>query len=241
MKKLQLLGLALLLTVGANAQWGNRISGNGNVVTINRTTSDYDGVDVSGFFDVELVEGQEGKLSLTGEENLLKHIVTEVKNGKLTIKTEKGVNLSPSFKKGISVRVPVESINSLSLSGSGDVVGRTVIRTENFKTSLSGSGDINLEVEAKSVSTSMSGSGDIVLKGKATDFKINVSGSGDIDAYGLVADNVEVSISGSADVDVTVNQSLKARISGSGDISYRGNPQKVDAKSSGSGDVSKGS
>ncbi len=240
MKKLHLLGLALLLTAGVNAQWGKKIKGNGNVVTINRTTSDYDAIDMSGSYDVELVSGQEGKLSLTGEENLLQYIVTEVKNGKLIIKVEKGINLSPSNNNGISLRIPVESISALSLSGSGDIVGHTTIKTENFETALSGSGDIFLEVEANSVSAAMSGSGDIELKGKSTDFKINVSGSGDIDAYGLAADNVEVSISGSADVEVTANQSITARVSGSGDISYKGNPQKVDTKSSGSGDISKG-
>ncbi|MGI9550030.1 MAG: DUF2807 domain-containing protein, partial [Aurantibacter sp.] len=29
-------------------------------------------------------------------------------------------------------------------------------------------------------------------------------------------------------------------VSGSGDINYRGNPEKVDTKTSGSGDISKG-
>jgi len=240
MKKLQLLALSLLLTAGANAQWGKKINGNGNVVTINRTTPDYDGIDMSGSFDVELIEGQEGKLSLTGEENLLKYIVTEVKNGKLTIKTEKGANLSPSRNKGITLRIPIENIDALSLSGSGDIIGRTTIKTENFKTALSGSGDITAEVEANTVSAVMSGSGDIELRGKCTDFDIKVSGSGDIDTYGLAADNVDVLISGSADVEVTANKSLKARVSGSGDVSYRGNPQKVDTKSTGSGDISKG-
>src|SRR5690606_34389290 len=194
MKKLHLLALSLLLTAGANAQWGNKINGNGNVVTINRTTSEYDGVDVSGSFDVELVRGQEGKLSLTGEENLLEYIVTEVKDGKLTIKTEKGVNLSPSHNKGISLRIPIESIDALCLSGSGDIIGRTPIRTENFKTALSGSGDIAVEVEANVVSVAMSGSGDIELNGKCTDLDIKVSGSGDINTYGLAADNVDVLI-----------------------------------------------
>ncbi|MCG2459571.1 DUF2807 domain-containing protein [Flavobacteriaceae bacterium F89] len=239
MKKIQLLGLALLFTAATHAQWSKKINGNGNVVTIDRTTADYDALEVSGSFDVELVVGKEGKLSLTGEENLLQYIVTEVKNGNLIIKTEKGIYISPSHNKGISLRIPVETIDAVSLSGSGDIVGRTKIRTDNFKTALSGSGDVTLDVEANSVVVSMSGSGDIVLKGKSTNIKINVSGSGDIDTYGLAADHVDASISGSADVDVTANQSLKVRVSGSGDISYRGNPQKIDTKSSGSGDISK--
>ena len=65
-----------------------------------------------------------------------------------------------------------------------------------------------------------------------------MSGSGDIRAYDLQADFVDAQVSGSADIRVTANEMLKARVSGSGDISYKGNPKKIDTKSSGSGDIS---
>ena len=169
----------------------------------------------------------------------MEYIKTEVKDGKLVIKTRKGVNLKPSsWKSGILVVVPVESIDGVSLSGSGDITSRTTLKSDSFETRISGSGDIVLDVEANSVEASMSGSGDMKLNGKASDFEVQVSGSGDISAYGLEADHVTVQVSGSADVEVTAKQSIKARVSGSGDISYRGNPGKIDTKSSGSGDIS---
>ena len=169
----------------------------------------------------------------------MEYIKTEVKDGKLTIKQKKGINLKPSnWNKGIRITVPVEDINGVSLSGSGDIVGKTILQSDNFKTSISGSGDITLEVEAKSLNASMSGSGDLRLSGKATDFGVSVSGSGDIRAYDLQADFVEAQVSGSADLKVTANQMLKARVSGSGDITYKGNPKKIDTRSSGSGDIS---
>lgn len=241
MKKLATLGLVLLFTASCSAQWGKRIKGNGNVVTIDRSVGDYEAVALSGWFDVDLVDGKEGELTLEGESNLLEYIKTEVKDGKLVIKTEKGVNLKPSsWDDGIRITVPVESINSLSLSGSGDIVGKKTIKTKNFKTAMSGSGDITVVVEANSIDASMSGSGDITLSGSTQDFEATISGSGDIKAYDLEADNVDATVSGSADIKVTANKVLKARVSGSGDIHYRGNPDKVDTKASGSGDISKG-
>jgi hypothetical protein len=211
------------------------------MTTIERTTGDYDYIGVSGFFDVDLVSGNEGEITLKGESNLLEHIVTEVKNGKLNIKVEKGYNLRPSnWKDGIHITVPVERIDGVALSGSGDIVGKTKIKTDDFKTSMSGSGDITLDIEAETVSTSMSGSGDIRLSGKTNNFDATISGSGDIAAYKLEADNVEATVSGSANIEVTANKMLKARVSGSGDIDYRGNPEKVDTKTSGSGDITKG-
>lgn len=241
MKKVLTLSLALCTIAVTNAQWGKKVKGNGNVVTIERSVGDYEDVALAGWFDVDLVDGNEGELTLKGESNLLEHIKTEVKDGKLIIKTEKGVNLRPSsWNNGIHITVPIERIDSATLSGSGDIVGKTTIKTDNFTTKIAGSGDISLTVEAESVKASVSGSGDINLAGKAVDFKVQVAGSGDIKAYDLEAENVTAQVSGSADIKVTATQSIDAKVSGSGDISYRGNPDKVQSKSSGSGDISRG-
>jgi len=117
MKTLSTLILATLLSITCSAQWGKTIKGNGNNVTIERNTGDYDGVAVSGWFDVDLVDGKEGSITLAGEENLLEYIITEVKDGKLVIKTEKGVNLKTSgWKSEIRITVPVESISFVTMS-----------------------------------------------------------------------------------------------------------------------------
>ena len=241
MKKIITLSLALSMVAITNAQWGKRIKGDGNVVTMERSVGEYDEVALSGWFDVDLVDGREGEITLKGESNLLEYIKTEVKNGTLVIKTEKGVNLRPSnWGSGIRITVPVQDISSVSLSGSGDIVGRTTLKSDSFSARIAGSGDIELSVEAQRVEASLSGSGDIKLSGKATDLDVQVSGSGDVKAYDLEAEFVTAAVSGSADIKVTANQSIDARVSGSGDISYRGNPQKISSKSSGSGDISKG-
>ncbi len=241
MKKLIIIVAVGIFSYSCSAQWGKTIKGNGNNVTIERTTGDYDGVAVSGWFDVDLVAGNEGEITLRGEENLLEYIITEVNNGKLVIKTEKGVNLKTSnWKSGIHITVSVEEISSVTMSGSGDIVGKTTLSADNFSTAMSGSGDITLDLDTNSLSATMSGSGDMSLSGKTTDFKATISGSGDIEAYSLDADHVNATISGSADIQVTAKESIKARVSGSGDISYRGNPKKIDTKTSGSGDISRG-
>ena len=211
------------------------------MVTMERSTGDYDAIAVSGSFDVELIAGAEGEVTVHAEENLQEYIITEVEHGTLVIKTEKGVNLSPSAgNRDILVVVPVEEIESVALSGSGDIMGKTVLKAARFKTAMSGSGDIQLEVESDEISASMSGSGDMNLSGDTGRFFVEISGSGDIEAFGLNAREVEANISGSADINVTAKDMIKARVSGSGNIRYRGNPAKIDSKTSGSGSISKG-
>tara|TARA_R110002012_G_scaffold206357_1_gene376103 strand:+ start:18506 stop:19279 length:774 start_codon:yes stop_codon:yes gene_type:complete len=238
--KNQLLLLAILLSSAVGcAQWGEKISGNGNVVTIERNTSDYDGIACAGPFDYILVAGTEGKLKIEGEENLLKYVITEVKNGQLIVKTENNINLRTSRGNTIKVTIPFKDINQVSLAGSGDLYTKDQINADEFKTDLAGSGDVTLNVIANKIESHLAGSGDITLNGKTTDLEVTISGSGDYSCYGLESQNTEVTISGSGDVQVVSNAFLKVRVSGSGDVTYKGNPTKEDTKVSGSGSVSK--
>jgi len=102
-----------------------------------------------------LYAGNEGNIKITVDENLLDYLITEVVNGKLKIQWKKGANVSHRSK--IKVTVPFKDIEGVSLAGSGDVYTSDVIKSTNFKTSLSGSGDIKLAVDASNVSSSIAG------------------------------------------------------------------------------------
>lgn len=235
MKKSILLLAAVLIATTIHAQ--RKIKGNGNVMTITRTTSDYDAVKFAGSFDYVLVSGTEGKIKIEGEENLLQYIITEVKNGTLSVRTENRINLQTSRNKTIKVTVPFEAIDAVSLSGSGDVWNESVISATNFKASITGSGDVTLEVEATAIDASVTGSGDLTLKGKTNSLKASVTGSGDYKGSNLSANDVDVSVTGSGDAKVVCHGHLKARVSGSGDIKYTGSPKTEDSKVAGSGSI----
>lgn len=238
MKKTTVFIIALLCSLTIHAQWGKKkIKGNNNVTTETRTTSDYNSIGVAGFFDVDLVAGEEGRITLKGESNLLEHIITEVKDGSLKIKVEKGVYLKPSMGKKIHVTVTVQDIKGLALAGSGDIVSKVPLKASTFKASLAGSGNMTLDVDADEIKMSIAGSGDISMDGRAKHVKASIAGSGDINASDLKASDVAVSISGSGDVEIHAEDKIKARISGSGNVTYTGNPSKEDSKVSGSGRI----
>lgn len=239
--KTTILTFATLLFINiSHAQWwgnGEKIKGNGKVTTITRTTPDYDGISCAGSFDYILVSGAEGKLTIEGEENLLQYVITEVKDNKLIVKTEKNINLSPSTNKTIKITIPFQDIDNVSLAGSGDLTNTDTIKATDLKVSLAGSGDITLTVETNSVKGNVAGSGDLTLKGNTNNLEAKVAGSGDFHGFNLQANNTEVSVAGSGDAKVVSNESLKARIAGSGDIEYKGNPKTEDSKVAGSGSI----
>ena len=236
-KQTVLIIATLLLASTSYAQWGKSIKGNGTMKTITRTTSDYDGIKCAGNMDFVIVNGSEGNIKIEGEENLLEYIVTEVKNKNLIVKTRKNANLKSSKNKTIKITIPFKDISKVSLAGSGDLWSEDTITAANLDVSLSGSGDIILDIKATSVKASISGSGDLTLKGDTNNLIAKVSGAGDFHGFDLQANNTEVSVAGSGDAKVVSTETLKARVAGSGDIVYRGSP-KTDTKVAGSGSIS---
>ena len=236
LKSIVFLSVSLLFLTSCLAQNNRRVKGSGNIIQETRKVGSFEKVGVSGAFDVFLVKGNEGHLDIKIEDNLLPYLVTEVDGGKLKIKWKKGTNIST--RKNVVITVQFKGINAVALTGSGDIISKDKIKADHFETAVSGSGDIELEVEANSLKAAVSGSGDIVLRGSTKIFEAAVAGSGDIGAYNLKSEKAEVKVSGSGDIELTVSKELKARVSGSGDIDYRGNPKIQDIKVSGSGDVS---
>ncbi len=223
------------LTEG-NAQWGNKkVVGSGNVTTKTVNTGDYDGVKGVGSMDIHLEKGTEGNIRVTTDDNLHQYIEIEVKDNMLVVKTKKNTYLKT--KKGIHVAVPFKDISEISLVGSGDIDTKDVVDAPNLELRVTGSGDVNLDVNSGKVEANVTGSGDIRVKGKTVDLEVSVTGSGDFHGFELQSDNTEATVSGSGDVRVVANESIKARVRGSGDITYKGNPERSDTKTSGSGDI----
>ena len=237
MKKIAL--VLLLITSFSNAQnWGkNKIKGNGNVVTQIRNTSEYDEIVTGGPFSVELLSNKEGQITLEGDENLLNLIKVEVENNKLKIYTEKGTWFDSRGEK-ITIKIPIEKLSRIDFGGSGNLITKDKIASENLEVHLSGSGNVDLQTETTTLKAVLSGSGELQLKGTTTNFEAKLSGSGGITSKKLLSQNAVALLSGSGRIELNCSASLDAKVSGSGNINYSGNPNNVVKKVSGSGEIS---
>ncbi|REE82019.1 putative autotransporter adhesin-like protein [Lutibacter oceani] len=230
--------LLSIISTSVHAQFfTKKIKGNGDITTITRNVSDYDAIGIAGSFDVKLFKGNEGTITIKADENLLEYIVTEVENGNLKIKPKKGYNLVS--RKTIEITVPFESIDGVSLAGSGDVFTNDIIKSNNLKISLAGSGNMDLNVSTGDLDSNIAGSGNIKLTGESDNFNCSIAGSGNLNGYNLKATIANASIAGSGNVKVNAVNEIHAKIAGSGNIVYSGDPEIIKSKSAGSGSVKK--
>jgi hypothetical protein len=244
MKKL-LQGFTIILFVAtisslALASKGNlSIKSNENIVDENRTVAGFSGISSAGNYSIFITMGNSESLRLEGKADVISEIETKIENGILKISKKKSLNKKTwTSTERVNVYIEAKTLHSLTLLGSGDIEVAGLINATKLTNTISGSGNISLEMNAKNYVALISGSGKIEARGKSENTTITIAGSGDFKGKELESDLANAKISGSGNIVLTVNKNLDALVSGSGDIKYAGNPS-VKYSKSGSGNISK--
>lgn len=204
----------------------------------NRYVKDFNQIDLGISGDVYITIGSTFEVILEGDEYLLDEIVTEVRNGKLSIEYKKPIKKWNSSKK-ITVNITMPNVEGLSVSGSGTITMKEPLMSDSFVANISGSGNIYLnDVHMKQGKCNISGSGDVYLNGNGeiNDLEISIAGSGNFEAKDIITDDLIASVTGSGDCKCNVSDNLTANIVGSGRIYFYGEP-RVKANILGSGRV----
>lgn len=231
---LTLIALAIFVpAIQAQNWWKNGMKGEGPTVTKTLNVSSFDAVKLMFSGDVYLKQGSSQSVTVEGQQNIIDNIETAVSNNLWKIKFDKPVR----DYKDLKIYITVPTLTAATVSGSGDIYGESKFNNlGGLLLGISGSGNIQMDFDAKDVKSQISGSGDMRLAGKANALEIKVSGSGDINAARLQTEKCSVKISGSGDAKVDVQEALMVSISGSGDVYYKGRP-RIQTKISGSGDI----
>lgn len=212
-----------------------RIRGNGILTTETLNYADFNSVKSYGFFDIYLETGNDFKVEMEGDENILPYIDIYVENNTLHIRSKRNVSLNPEHDVKIYIDAPVFKL--VSSSGSGDIKSTAqVLASDEIKFQVNGSGDIEVNVDAPTVVAEINGSGDAELRGNCRYFDGSIKDSGDIKAGNLKAEDVKIFIAGSGDAEVFASIALDVTIRGSGGVKYSGDP-KITQSVIGSGEI----
>lgn len=202
------------------------VGGSGNVKEETRQVGAFTGLEVSGGIEIDLETGQQERVVVRADDNLVPLVVTEVKQGVLRIYTKENI----AHSKELRVKVSARDIRSLRANGGCEVKARLGRVPE---LSLVAKGGVELDasgIDADRVKVDFSGGVDAKLVGKAKVVDYDASGGVDIDAANLLAETAKVDLSGGVDAKIAAAQQLEGDASGGVDLQVRGRPSvKVDA------------
>jgi len=217
--------IAFLLTLPA--------SYSAEVITEQREATDFNGVEVTGVFEVELFLGDSYSLEVKAPAEHLEHIETLVEDNILYINyTRRARNL-----RDLTVRVTAPDFNYLSASGASSVSSEETLSASAMRLSVSGASNMDVNVATDHLTTNISGASSINLAGEATRHDLSASGVSRVRAYDLETLLTDATSSGTSNVRITVTEKLEARASGTSSVIVRGNPPVANYSTSGTASV----
>jgi hypothetical protein len=191
------------------------IEGSGVRTTQERSVPEFKGILFDGIYEVTIQCGKKQIVQLTGDDNIMPFITTEVFDGVLHVVMTKSVNA----KHKISVAIDMERIEAINVSGSSTILVH--------------------DVDSRNLVFDIDGTGIYFVDGRAGSFQARISGAGNIQARGFTTAKTNIHIKGTGDVAISVTEELDVFIDGIGNIDYWGNPQTVTKNISGIGNVTK--
>lgn len=226
------LGLAITSCTKDNF-FVNNIKGKGSIIEQSRSEMGFSGVDLCIDADVIITPSSDNySIVIEAQQNIADNIELKVRNGVLQI----GYHRNVRSHLPITIRISMPMLTEANISGSGSVSTNGLFYSSIFSSDISGSGNLNLQIETSDADFNLSGSGKITLTGKTQNANYNISGSGDVNALSFPSLVVDADISGSGNISVDVQNKLNVSISGSGNVNYKGTPA-VSADMSGSGKI----
>jgi hypothetical protein len=196
---------------------GAGIKGSGTLQTEKRNVGNFTGLAAGGAFDIEVVCQKDVSVQLTGDDNLLQHVTTEVRNGVLHVENTRNLN----FSKQPRLKISVPDLQDMDLSGA-------------CETRVS-------DVKAKDFKVNLSGASHLRATGQVTALDANISGASNFDAKDLPAVRANVIASGASKAKLNASDTLQADASGASTINYFGTPKNLMPKATGASNVSAGS
>ena len=204
-----------------------------------RELAPFNGVDFRGIGRLVLSQGEKQSVSITASDIVLAHVRTEVRDGLLIVSLRwwPGMIFRLAELNTLEVQVVVPQLTALKVSGAGFVESREKIRVKDMNITLSGAGEIRLELHGQAIALRLTGAGRVVLWGEAEELDIHLSGAGSVQTEKLASRNVRIRSTGAGECRVHAIEALDAKLSGAGSIRYLGNP-RIQSRINGLGTVS---
>lgn len=202
-----------------------------------RSITDFKSLSTSGSVKVELIKSSAPKIEYKMLKGKDEDLITEVKNGKLSIKIKNKWGMSNAKA---DVKVYYTSLNSISSSAGSTIQSFEKVNANDMSISSSSGSRISLMLNANSTAVNSSSGSSITLSGDVKGAGTFDSSSGSsINASDLSINDANVEASSGSSISLWVKNKISADASSGGNIKYKGSPATVDTDKSSGGSVSK--
>ena len=207
--------------------------GNGIIEIEHVNVENFNRLNIGGNYDVVLIKGEETRVVIETDENLIPFINVELFEQTLSINNVHNLKST----EGIFIEVYYTELNKIFSTGASNLENESVIINEKLTINLSGAGSIDFEIQTSKVNVNLTGAGIIRLSGETAIQETHISGAGGLRAMELKSLECNINLSGLGGAEVFATEKLEATITGIGGIIFAGNPKVIEKQITGLGKI----
>jgi hypothetical protein len=199
-----------------------------------RALESFDELKIAGQFDVTLTKGNEHKIIIEANQDVMPCVATQVQNGELNVYVS---NPNITISAPIVVHVHYNKMNEIDIAGAV-MLKADRLHAPQLDITASGASQISASIETDRLEVEGNGTSRFDLSGAAKKQKIDISGASVYNAGDLQSSEADVSASGSAHITLHAAKKILGELSGTALVSYKGSA-KLDVKTTGAASISK--
>lgn len=201
----------------------SRIIGSGKAASETRPVSGFDQVSVDGIGQAEISVGSSESLKIEGDDNIVPLVISEVSNGKLSIRLKENTSFTP--RVALRYTITVKSLSALSLDGAARA-HLPAVELGALTLNMDGASQATLDsLSATSLSVDLNGASTVRINGGGMDtLTARLDGGSQLIAPDLACSTASVTANGGSRAEVWVKTTLNADLNGAANLKYYGQP-----------------
>jgi hypothetical protein len=198
----------------------------GNVEKVISDSLSFNKLEVSCDCDIILNSSQKGYYQIKTGDQFIANIKISTNNNSLIIsQSPKFIRFKNNEKCKCEITIGINSINSFSLSGVGNVSASNIIDFTNTKKGIINRiGIIKLNMKTEIMDLEFNNVGQIKLEGTADALKVLNNSNGGFDGGKLIIHKLDLQNNGVGDITINVLDEISVKSSGVGKLNIFGNP-----------------
>lgn len=229
--------VALIIMVGGCTFSTSNSNNSGDLVTDERSISEFSKLSIHGVFNLYLSQGNKESLRIEANEQTMDEITIRNVGEQLIIELEEDIEFFD--RDEINIYLTITDIDSFEFEGVGNIKTEEVLRLTDLKLRGDGVGNTKLEIEADRINAEFNIVGNVSLSGKVENIDLENNGLGNVDASDLKAQYMTLESNGIGNVEVHCEKEISITANGIGKVTYSGDPEVKNLDRNGIGKVEK--
>jgi hypothetical protein len=200
-----------------------------------REVGPFTAVEVSGAIEAVVARGDKPGVTVSGDDNIVPLVVTEVRDGRLVVRVKEDVSVN--FRLPLRAQVTAAELTEAVARGASTLKA-SAVGAGPFEARAEGASKVEVEgLDGGDVTLSAQGASTVSASGTAVRVKVRATGASTVRARGLAAEEAEAEVTGASQAAVRPSKAVRGAVSGASHLDVVGKPEGRKVSTSGASGV----